>query len=66
MITQHQIDTITENLASELHLTHYNHLELTIIVRQQLHFLLDDLTRYPSRYFQIEAQGKNLISSNHY
>ena len=66
MITQHQIDTITENLAAELSLSPYDHLALAEVVMSQLklftqlHTRLDELTLYPSRYFKVDLQAKTL------
>ena len=55
MITQHRLDTITENLAAELNLRYYNHPHLAEIVRGQLLELLDDVTKHPSRYFAVDV-----------
>ena len=55
MITQHRLDTITENLAAELNLRSYNHPHLAEIVRSQLIDLLDDMTKHPSHYFSVDV-----------
>ena len=55
MITQHRLDTITENLAAELNLRSYNHPHLSEIVRSQLTELIDDVTKHPSRYFAVSV-----------
>ena len=54
MISQHRLDTITENLAAELNLRYYNHPHLSEIVRGQFLELLDDVTKHPSRYFAVD------------
>ena len=55
MITQHRLDTITENLAAELNLRYYNHPHLAEIVRSQLTELIDDVTKHPSHYFSVDV-----------
>ncbi len=54
MITQNIIDTLTENLATELSLQSYDHLRLAEITQNQLNNLILDITRYPSKYFPSE------------
>ncbi|EAZ88234.1 hypothetical protein [Crocosphaera chwakensis] len=54
MITQNIIDTLTENLATELLLDSYDHPRLAEIAENQLNHLIIDITRYPSKYFSSE------------
>ncbi len=54
MINQHLIDTITENLASELNLHDYDHPTLAEIVQSQINELILDMTQYPSKYFKAD------------
>lgn len=52
IITQQQIDTMAENLASELNLRSYNHLALVESISRLISELIKDATKYPSRYFE--------------
>ena len=54
MISQNHIDTITENLASELNLPDYDHPTLAEIVESQLNELINNITQNPSSYFYAE------------
>ena len=51
------INTILENLASELNLYPYDHQSLSQKVQSQLNELIDDLTKYPSRYISVEGKA---------
>ncbi|MDJ0598835.1 MAG: hypothetical protein QNJ37_08360 [Crocosphaera sp.] len=54
MINQNTIDTLTENLATELSLDSYDHPRLAEIAQNQLYHLILEVTRYPSKYFSSE------------
>ena len=54
MISQNIIDTLTENLATGLSLQSYDHPRLAEIAQNELHNLILDITRYPSKYFPSE------------
>jgi hypothetical protein len=54
MITQNTIDTLTENLATELSLQSYDYPRLAEIAEKQLDHLILDITRYPLKYFSSE------------
>ncbi|EAZ90072.1 hypothetical protein [Crocosphaera chwakensis] len=66
MINQNTIDTLTENLATELSLESYDHLRLAEIAQNQLFYLILDITRYPSKYFSSEIleTAKNTAKSH--
>ena len=54
MMTQLPIDTMTENLASELNLHGYDHTVLAEIVQSRIEELVKDMTQYPSKYFSAD------------